>query len=317
MSVSEFSTGKHSFSVQDIQLYGEIEVQNSWIGQDICFTIHSPFLRTASCSKANIIEKIEAGAWLSVPVQTILGEGTVTLRWQREDIFIPLGARVGEYDFSTQVVSSPLETENQEMLLHEFRQNQKDWDIGEFVLLHDDEIRGAIEFQATENAKIFLFDQLWLTPEVQTSIEMLEGSEFVFRFLAEPNFDEEQLAVIRVHPFFSQAVAPMGDTPSAAERKYRLRAGIPEYSALEKIKNEVITKSNQAELAWIHQEAQALMRPLSEEEACQMWNKTKEIEMIWVGYDIDTKWDGQGCVLSIETELEQHRRRFSGEIKRE
>lgn len=316
-SSSSFPDGIHSFSVPDIDLYGEVRVQGSWAGQDVCLQLYSPFLKTKDCAPAEITEKIEGGAWLFVPVETILGAGQITLRWQRDDIFIPLGVRVGEYDFSAAVVHDALVMSKQEQLQRQFLQNQKDWNIGEFVLLQEDEIKGAIEFQAAENAKVFLFDQLWLTPAVQGSVESLDGSEFVLQFMAEPNFDEDQLAILRIHPFFFQAVAPMGEKPTKAEHRYQLKAGIPAYDVLEQKRDQEIEKANLAEEAWIRQEAQALLEPLRVQEACQAWSKTKEMEMIWVGYDIDTKWDGQRCSLVVETEFVQHRRRFSGEIKRE
>ena len=316
-SASLFSEGIYSFSISEIELQGEIEVQDSWSGQEICLEIYSPFLRTKDCEKAELTESVKGGAWFSIPIETILGSGKLALRWQGNDLFFPLGVRVGEYDFSTEVLSSPLNNESKTQIEEKFLQHQKDWNIGEFVLLQENEIKGAIEFQAEQGAKVFIFDQFWLTPEVEISEEGVDGSEFVLQFLAEPNFDEDELAILRIHPFFFQAVVPMGELPSSAEKKYQLKAGIPEYSILEKKKNQAILKAEQAEKAWIKQESQLLLKPLGDQSSCEKWNKTKEMEMIWIGYDIDTKWDGQGCSLLIETEFEQHRRRFSGEIKRE
>ena len=314
-----FIPGKHSFSVTDVALYGEILVSSSWSGQELCIRLSSPFLRTkeesAQCSLATIDESIEGGAWLSVPVETILGEGRLALRWQQNDIFIPLGGRVGEFDFSTVVEAVPLDEKNLSGLEKQFIENQGLWNIGEFLLMRDDKINGAVEFQGNLDAKIMLFDHFWLTDGVQTSVEGLEGSEFVLQFPIEPNFADE-LGILRIHPFFFQAVAPMGDIPSSSEQKYTLKAGIPEYSVLEARQDEEILAANLLEDQWVQREAQNLLMALVDAKTCQSWSKTKEIEMIWVGYDINTVWNGEACSLVIDTEFEQHRRRFSGTIKR-
>ena len=319
-SSSSFVVGSHSFSIAEIEFHGEMLVSRSWNGQEICIRLISPFLRTkveaTQCAIATIDEIIEGGAWLSVPVDTILGEGELALRWQQNDIFIPLGGRVGEFDFSTLAEAVPLNEKKVSGLDERFLENKGHWNIGEFLLMRGDKINGAVEFQGSQDAKIMLFDHFWLTDGVQTSVEGLEGSEFILQFPIEPNFEDE-LGILRIHPFFFQAVAPIGDLPSSSEQKYTLKTGIPEYSVLEARQREEILAANHLEEQWVQKEAQNLLLPLIDSETCRSWSKTREIEMIWVGYDISSEWNGEVCSLVIDTEFEQHRRRFSGTIKRD
>ena len=54
------------------------------------------------------------------------------------------------------------------------------------------------------------------------------------------------------------------------------------------------------------------LKSLAIKDECINWQGTAEEKSLLIGYEVSTVWTEQGCGLSIETEFEQHRRRFSG-----
>ena len=74
--------------------------------------------------------------------------------------------------------------------------------------------------------------------------------------------------------------------------------------------NKVCAPTYCAQLA----EAKNVLGSLDTEKKCSEWKLSKQWKVIWTGYDLQTEWADEKCILEVSTEFEQHRRRFQGRV---
>jgi hypothetical protein len=306
-----------SFFLESNNSVGSLIVDSKWYGQSLCVELYSSRWGTDGCVEAKIVEKITGGAWLSFTLQTGFGTGAGVVRWQGNEVMLPLGARQGEFDVTYTANQGEMHDGMREKWVEisssGVEEEKRIWDIGEFVLVRNNTVKGAIEFQSDQDPTIFLFDDHWLTPEVITSEQFVDGPDILLTFPIEPSFNDE-VGELRINTMTRTAVIPSDIMPQQIDIKYDLRPGIPPIEELQVLSNEVIQHSNEQEKDWIIREANNLLRSLDTEKKCSEWKLANQWKGIWAGYDLQTEWSDEKCILRVSTEFEQHRRRFQGKV---
>ena len=320
----------HSFFVDDSTTVVQVEISSSWMGQKACVSMYHArwYTEDVQCVFANSHTYPEEGTEIDfyVPVQTGVGKATIHMRYMRwgdgNKLSIPLGDRAKEFDLFFPTTNGQVSPERLSSAVLASRgsveQEEDMWKTGTFSLMdQENRIHGAIVFEYSESARIFLFDSYWYTPDiVYTDIETL-GAEMLLSFPIEPSFSDEQ-TYVRIQPFLRTLVIPSGYFPDDADIRYTLSPNPPNFEMLQQMAQEAITQSVEEEVKWVERQSQEILRNLQQPERCAQWKEeslTKPEKLLWLGYTIESRWLETECVLHVEPVLLQHRRRFMGDVR--
>ena len=319
-------TEPQSFFVDTPYTVVQVDISSSWMGQKACVSMYHArwYTEDVQCVFLNSHTYPEEGTEFDfyVPVQTGIGKATIHMRWDENQLSIPLGERAKEFDqiFATTNGTIAPERLSSAVLVSRVSVEQEEemWKTGTFSLMDDaNRIHGAIVFEYSETARIFLFDSYWYTPDiVYTDIETI-GAEMLLSFPIEPSFADEQ-TYVRIQPFLRTLVIPSGYFPDDADIRYTLSPNPPNFEMLQQMAQEVVAQSVEEEAKWVEGQSQNILRNLQQQERCVQWKEallTEPEKLLWLGYTIESRWSQTECVLHVEPVLLQHRRRFIGDVR--
>ena len=260
--------------------------------------------------------------WLEFPVETGLGQTTLALRLQGQEVRLPLGARPGEFELTLRSTPGALDAAAQQHAQEEAQQRiaraREAWARGEFLLRDGEATVGEVRLLGAESPPmVSVHDLQWLTPEPVAARRLDEGGDLLLQFPVEPSLQGED-GLLRINLLTRAVVVPSGPTPVAGvDRRLGLVPG--RLTAAER--QQAVQQAAEAADAREEELLRAQARVLVEEAArggagCR---SVADLGEPWTellaGYivSIEPQTAG-GCVLWLEPEVVQHRRRFSGTL---
>ena len=261
--------------------------------------------------------------WVEFPVQTGLGEGTMALRLQGEEIRLPLGARSGEFDLTLQRDPEPPGDDEIAAAAAQaaaaVERERAAWAAGAFLLKDRRETVGEVRFHGAEGAAmVSVHDTTWLTPEPATARRLDDGGDVLLSFPVEPSLEGED-GLLRVNLLTRSVVVPSGPVPDkAVDRRLGLVPGRLTAEARQAAVEAAVAATDAAERELLEEQAGALAEVAAERgggctslaELGEPWTN------LLAGYEVEIVTaeggGGAGCAVRLAPVVSQHRRRFEG-----
>lgn len=306
--------GAWYWQTEDVAM--EMRVAAGFLFDDICIDLTTSAVCTTDCVSATISVEDQETVLLTLPVEAAVGELDYTVRIQRGVVKIPHTGKDGFIEgilqkgvLSASDIDSWRTTKKQAIL-----QRRQDWKQGAFGLQNQDgEIKGAIVFDGQE-ARVFVFDRHWLTPEIQYVPIVEDGLDWILEFDSEPQFFDEA-TYVKIHLLDGIVSIPQGTMRTEQDIEYRLVPNPPSFEQLQILKEKQIATSIVDEQTILKQAVESSAKYVNSPENCARWTSLPNSNTpIWLGYQVATKWNGTGCDFLIEPEVLQYRRAFTGTI---
>ena len=254
--------------------------------------------------------------WLSVPVETGVGEGQAALWWSPSAGLarLPLGGRAGELELSFEVTAragGPVP----ESALASIAAEARAWDEGAFLL--EDEggrVVGAIELAGAQvPPRVGVWDPLWLSDGLVPAARADDGGDLVLQFPAAPQLGDGE-SMLRLNVATRRVVVPAAPTPSPMDRWLLARPGRLDDAAMEAAIAVAVDAADQAERAWVGEVGPKLARAVRGPGGC---GTVADADPAWAlmleGYDTEVHAAADStCWVLLEPRTVQHRRRFRG-----
>ncbi len=257
----------------------------------------------------------EAGeVWLTFPVETGVGEGTVALWWSPAAGLarLPLGGRPGELDLRLSVGG---QTHNSaDAAVASVAEERKAWDSGAFILRTEaGESVGAVQLQGSEApAAVGVWDALWLTQGMVAAERLDQGGDLLLAFPAQPSAEGED-ALLRLNVVTRRVVVPAGPQPTPDDRWLLADPGEVNLEQIDGLRKSAMDAADALERAWLEDAAPRLTRDADHQGKCASPVEAQPAwELLLTGYTVSAARTGQACVVGLEANPPQHRRRFSG-----
>ena len=243
------------------------------------------------------------------------GLGVLGISADRQQAKLPLGVREGEHLLNMELQPGSL-GEAERRAAWESSEVQiaaltEAWKLGVFQIFHGDDLVGDFHFQDSAVASIALYDPFWMTDGRSAAVLIEEGPDLVFAFTAMPSFQGEP-AVFRVNRPTATAVAPMGDVPTAADRRFRLVPGSVEPGARVAAVALALQRGGEREKGVMTPLFQELASALADDvPPCPPPPGLEAVRLLLVGYEIRSVATESGCGLTVDPSPIQHGRRLS------
>ena len=298
---------------------GAITVTSSGCGAlEVSLALWSGGLVTlgGQAARATVTEAAGPGEyWLTVPVETGVGEGTAAVWWSPAAGLarMPLGGRPGELEVRFEVVDEPGEDESK-AALKAVAAEADAWAEGTF-LLEDLKGRnvGVLSLLGAEEApRIGVWDATWLSNGMVPALRADDGGDLILQFGVEPSIQAET-AMVRINVATRKAVIPAAPTPSALDRWLVLRPGTLTEEQIDDAIDGAIDRADAAERLWIADLGPKLAQAVQVDGQCL---SPEAIDGGWplllAGYTVRSTAVEHGCAVAFEPDPIQHRRRFRG-----
>ena len=253
--------------------------------------------------------------WLTVPVETGVGEGSASVWWSPEAGLarLPLGGRAGELEVRFEVVAEPVPS-GAEAAMEAVAAEANAWAEGTFVFEDaGGQNVGALRLLGAEAApRVGVWDALWLSNAMVPALRADDGGDLILQFGVEPTIQAET-AMMRINVVTRKAVVPAAPTPSALDRWLVLRPGTMSELKIDAAIDDAIDRADAAERAWIAEMGPKLAKSVAGAEGCL---EPEAVDGGWTlllaGYTVRSAEIDTGCAVSFEPNPIQHRRRFRG-----
>lgn len=306
--------GAWHWQTEDVAM--EMHVETGFLSDDVCIELTTSAVFTTDCVSANISVEDHEAVLLTLPVEAAVGRLDYTVRIQRGVVKIPHTGKDGFIEGMLQkggLSASDIDawrTMKEQAVL----QRRQSWEQGAFGLQNQDgEIKGAIVFDGQE-ARVFVFDRHWLTPEIQYVPIVEDGLDWILEFESEPQFFDES-TYVKIHLLDGILSIPQGTMRTDQDIEYRLVPNPPSFDQLQVLKEKQIAISIVDEQTILKQAVESSAKYVNSPESCVRWPTLPLSNTpIWLGYQVATKWNGIGCDFLIEPEVLQYRRVFTGTI---
>jgi hypothetical protein len=264
-----------------------------------------------------------------VPVETGLGEGTVSVRLEETRVFVPLGARPGEFDIGLTRTPGTMHRDLLDTLVHDSAVNLEEereaWNYGEFLLVDTTQAPISSEPTSTSQGRVVgqlrvreglpllldVFDEFWLTPEPVDAPHHQEGSEWILTFEVEPSF-RGSIGELRIHAPTRSIVIPSGPDPDPLDRRLALVPGTLDRVTRDKAVAEARRQADALETMHVVALASQLSTELVRADgSCAAFEETSETwALMFEGYTLTIVPENGQCLVTVEPTTLQHSRRF-------
>ena len=294
---SDLPQGYWSLKGIDVDSAGSISIDGNQAFVELYgdrWTTHKPVLAE--------VEKNEEMLWLYFSLETGQGEGTAAIRFQGEEVMLPLGARRGEFEvFFSATQSNEVDTsEWKKKSAISVQKENEYWKQGEFLISTGHDIVGVL----TKNY-IMVFDEHWYTPVPVVPQRKIKGADWILSFPIEPSFHGE-LAQIRINLPLRDISVPISRQVDTLDRHLSLVPGSLAIEAREKRISSAKEKANRREEQFVLDQ----VRNIFSSGTCLELAKSNFGELpIWKGYRLE--WHllaNKECALEVEGAPLQHRR---------
>jgi hypothetical protein len=257
--------------------------------------------------------------WISFPLETGLGTGHANLRLQGEEAYFLLGSKQNEFYKRMTLIpekeigdAGVLEAQNRwdEQKI----QDEEHWSEGAFVILDNDKVVGEIQLIPEEPAEVLVYDSFWLTPSLVEAIRFDEGTDISLIFPIEPSIEGED-AFLRMNTLLWEIRVPISDVSSELDRQLQFRAGRISDEARNTAIEAAIADADKMEESLVIRDGKELLKRATHPSGCHSFEDiVNEEDLLWLGYDVEIHSEEERCLVAIEGNPKQHRRRFSGRI---
>ena len=257
--------------------------------------------------------------WFRFPIETGFGTGKASLRLQGKEAYLPMGARVNEFGLRMRAEKDGVVSEeelNQAHAAWMSRQaaDQEAWMQGSFVLYSDTTPVGMVQLIPEEPAEVQVFDSFWLSEGRVQAERLDEGPDILLLFPVEPSLDGED-GLLRMNTILQEVVVPMADVPSDLDRRLWIKPGTIDEAELNRHIEVAIKEADRLERELVIRDGIQLARWAERTEGCASFdNWVMNSSYDWMGYHVSIDLENDECVVSVKSDPEQHRRRFSGKI---
>ncbi len=307
--------GQWHWQTEDISMV--LNVEQGLFSDDVCVDLVTSAVFTVGCVPANIDVESQGEVLLTIPVEAAVGRLEYTVRVQRGVVKIPHTGKTGFIEGALQ--KGTLSTFDGELWRSTNEQailtRREAWVQGAFGLQNQQgEMKGAIVFDG-EEARIFVFDRHWLTPEIEYVPIVEDGLDWILEFESEPQFFDEP-TYVKIHLLDGVLSIPQGTMRTEQDIEYRLTPNPPSFEQLQVLQKKQISDSMIEEKTMLQQAVQNNAKYVGNAKDCLRWPSLPISQTpIWLGYTVSTSWNGTGCDFSIEPEVIQYRRTFTGVIQ--
>ena len=298
---------------------GEISVNSAGCGgSEVSVALWSGGLVTPGGEAVAAVVSEAAGEgeyWLTVPVETGVGDGEASIWWSPAAGLarLPLGGRPGELEIQFEVTTEPVEDASSAALAAVIAERDA-WAEGAF-LLEDAKGRnvGVLKLLGAESApRIGVWDALWLSNGLVPALRADDGGDLILQFDVEPSIQSET-AMLRINVVTRNAVIPAAPTPSELDRWIVLRPGTLTEDQIDDAIDDAIDRADAAERAWVEELGPKLARALYRDGECLAPDAVEGgWPLLLAGYTVRTAVLEHGCAVAFEPNPIQHRRRFRG-----
>ena len=258
--------------------------------------------------------------YLYFTLQTGLGAGDATLRLQGQEALLPLGSRSGEFEISMLSEETDSLPEDLEMLQKKnqlaVEQERKYWKNGFFTLISNTNTVGDFHYTPQNGeTTVAVYDQYWLTEEIKYPKIHAKGADLFISFAVSPSLRGEYgLLVINVPT--RKAVVPVGELPDDLDRYMQL---VPERltpAQRSDFTSKAIELSNKIEKKWVLTNVNQLIQAAKSENDCLQFDKLDpKLQAVWLGYHPQISNEHGKCIVELNPNPIQHRRRVSGKFE--
>lgn len=278
--------------------------------------LHGPALSTGGPVPAQVAEEAEGQVWLYFPLQTALGEAEAAMRLQGAQAMLPLGARQGELELRLDRVEGGVDAaalrDAATRSAATLAQARDAWAGGAFRLVQGDgRLVGEVLLRPDQAPLVAVYDRTWWTGGLVWSDRAEDGPDILLSFPVEPALRGEE-GLLRLNVPTSTAVVPADVLPTELDRRLALVPGVVTDAEREATMAAARVEADQAEADALVGLARVLaVRARDEEGVCRPWQQVDPtLAEVLVGYDVQVEDDGGRCVVDVEPELPQHRRRL-------
>ena len=299
---------------------GVIRHSRSGWRQNIEIALFTTHASTSGLVQASLDEDMGT-AWLRFPIETAFGEGEASIRLQGKEAYLPLGARMNEFGIRMQAlqgadVSDDEIVQAQAVWRSRQAEDHHAWMQGSFVLYSDVTPVGTVQFIPDSPAEISVFDSFWLSEGVVQAERLDEGGDILLLFPVEPSLEGED-ALLRINTILLEAVVPTADVPSDLDRRLQLKPGVMDQNRRDELMDNAITEANRLEKEVLRRDGVQLAQWAVRTAGCASFDDwVMNSGYDWLGYRVKIEAVDDECVVLVESDPEQHRRRFSGKITR-
>ena len=266
---------------------------------------------------ADVVPDDDGSTWLHFSVYTGLGEAVAALRIEGDSGLLPLGIRPGEHELRLKKAAlKDVDLEGAAAMSAESQAKAvKEWEAGAFLLREGEDTVGEIRFRGDSPPMVTVFDKWWLTPRPVEAAVSSQGAELLIAFDVEPSLQGEG-GLLRVNLPLRQAVAPIGDVPVDAERRFELVAGALGEGDFETASAAAQREADEMEVTAVESTAKRIATQARQSDgSCLSWEALEETwGVMLAGYDVSLSSHGDGCAVTVEAAQVQHSRRYRGLI---
>jgi hypothetical protein len=266
---------------------------------------------------ADVVPEDDGSTWLHFSVFTGLGEAVAALRIEGEAATLPLGTRPGEHELHLK--QTPIDPDKIKgaavASAHGLNQAIKQWDQGAFLLQEDGKTVGELRFRGDRPPMVSLFDAWWLTPRPVEAAVSAQGAEILLAFDVEPSLKGEG-GLLRVNIPLGAGVAPIGDVPIDAERRFELVPGALLDGAFEAGVAVAREEADALEVEAVEHNARLVaLDAVSPTGGCVAWTTLEDKwGIMFEGYQVTVSEAEEGCAVGVAASRPQHGRRFRGVV---
>ena len=242
--------------------------------------------------------------WLELPFRTGAGEGTVVAHFDGEQLKLELGAREGEFGVVLSAGPGDLTAgwANSSAAVDAHRDA---WEAGRFRVQVGDLLVGELEMASDREVWLRLYDPSWMTEDAVQARVYEDGPELVLNFPVMPRLMDAD-GLIRVNRPLLLLVVPVAAEPDPDDRVLQLVPG-------------TVTDEERAErVAWAldvggQREKETVLPVLkSVAEVCAA---SEDHALVLTGYEVQVTAEDDDCVVQIDPDPVQHRRRMSARVR--
>ena len=223
------------------------------------------------------------------PIRIGAGDAMAVADWRGDQVLIPMSSQEGWLELELSVSAGSVEVPPLQL-------DTKAWARGQFVVQGVDGPEGSIDL---ETGLIDLYSPRLLSdgPVAYSASEL--GPDLAIEVLVEPSLGDP--AVFLLNRPTGEMILPGGPDPWTAT----LTPGVVEDR--ERLRARAIALADEAEAAQMKAAIDAVLA--TTEPPCVL---PEEYAPFFRGYDTTLESSGSACVISIEPDPEQHRRRLRG-----
>lgn len=282
--------------------------------------LYGPALSTGGAVPAQVSVEEQGLAWLYFPLQTALGEAEAAMRLQGAQAMLPLGARAGELELRLAATPGAADPQVLEAAAarsaSSLEQARRDWQGGAFRLVQEDgRLVGEVQLRPDQAPVVAVYDRIWWTDGPVWADRGEEGPDILLAFPVQPALQGEE-GLLRLNVPTSTAIVPADAVPTELDRRLALVAGVVTAQEREEAMHAARVEADQAEREAMIELARLLaVRARDADGACRPWQQVEPgLAELLVGYTVRVEEDAGRCVVDIEPELSQHRRRLRARI---